>query len=69
MLLDNLNINLPTLRETIYSKKYSLTNYSNIISGETFQLIPHVVSVINSEMFNFRQPLKKISKEKKETVN
>jgi hypothetical protein len=32
------------------------TTGNQIISGETFQLIPSVVSVINDEMFNFRKP-------------
>ena len=59
--INNLNIYLPNLRETIYTEDFKtnkvLENHNQIISGETFQLMPNVVSIINKDIAEFRNPV------------
>ncbi len=59
--VNHLSIYLPSLRDNIFVEKsksiYTLENHNQIISGETFQLIPGVKSVINQDIANFRHPL------------
>ena len=54
-----LPIYLPNLRETIYTEdfKTNVKNSSHIISGETFQLIPNVITIINKDISEFRNPV------------
>lgn len=63
--INNINLNyipLPALRETIYtedfiSKRDTVVSQNNIISGETFQSIPGVLSLYSTDSYNYRKPV------------